>query len=157
MSVALDYADELAAHLAATVVWCSAPTPAAERVPVVVDRKMELPSIIAKTMAKIKGAAIVILYRGGKNADPKSQRLNMGAEFSIYVMTTPIYRKDVTCDELTQATAEAAHGWTPAASKNPVTHRVQIREVTLQPMEGMVVYELDAAVQRLSPTAPNQN
>lgn len=155
MSRFLDHADALAAHLAATLEWCKAPTPEAYRVPVIVDRKLDINSIIAQTIANAKGASIVILFRGGKNPDPKSRLLRMGGDYSIFVMTRPLFRDgQVTCDDLMEAAAEAAHGWMPAGGKSPVTQRLEIRDVELRPMKGLMIYELTGTIQRLSSIAP---
>jgi len=154
MSRFLAHADALAAHLAATLEWCKAPTPEADRVPVLVDRKLDINSIIAQSVAKAKGASIVILFRGGKNPDPSSKMLKMGGDYSIFVMTRPLFRDgQVTCDDLMEAAAAAAHGWLPAGGLSPVSQRLEIRDVELRPMKGLMIYELTATVTRLPNTA----
>jgi hypothetical protein len=150
MSRWLNRADALATYLAAEVEWCKAPTPEEERVPVLVDRKLQINSIVAQTTAKAKGASVVILWTGGKNPDRKSKLLKMGGRYSIFVMTKPLFKDGlVTCDELTEVIAEAAHGWTPSPTPNAVTQRLEVLDVELMPHKTLLIYEITAEIQRL--------
>lgn len=152
MSRAMDYAEGMAAHLRVAVPWCSAAAAEADRVEVIVDRKLKIQSIVTQVVAKARGAAVVILFGGGTNADRASKRLRSGGEFSVFVMTRPLFADEiVTCDDLAEAVVDALHGWTPAAgSANEPRERVEVLEWPLVPDPRMVIYEVACEVKRMS-------
>ncbi len=150
MSRWLDHADALATYLIATLPWCAEALPVAERIPVLVDRKLELANLVAQTSAKERGAAIVILFGGAKNPDLKANALRTGGSYSVFVMTKPYLKNTtVSCDDLTEAVAEAMHGWIPTDTPNAKTHRMEVSDVDLVPDKTVVIYEISARVLRL--------
>jgi hypothetical protein len=150
MSRPMDHADKLAAYLMQVLPWCKTFHPDEPPVPVIVDRKAELNSIIAQTVGKARGASIVILSTGGRNPDRKSKTLNMGGTFSVFVMTKPLFMDgSVTCYDLTEAVMEAMHGWSPKGGKSPVTQRMEVLEYELTPLKNLVIYQITAEITRL--------
>jgi hypothetical protein len=148
VSTWLDHAEYLATRLREEVPWCLASVPAATRVPVLVDRKLDILSICNQTAAKAGGAAVVVSWMGARNAEPASRRLRTTTEYSIACMTTPTMRDgQMTCDELTEAAAVALHGWSPPGS--PCQRSLVVSDITLVPDRQLLIYEISAELPRL--------
>jgi hypothetical protein len=139
MSRWLNHADLLQAYLETVV-----------SVPVIVDRKLDLASSIAQSVAKAGGAAVIILWEGAKNPDTSSRQLRMGGRYSVLCITRPIIAGDaITCDDLTEQVASAMHDWVDSETPNHAARRLVVTEIGIQPSPNLRIYEISAEVERL--------
>jgi len=151
MSKWLDHADLLATRIRDQVSWCLASVPEATRVPVIVDRKLDIANLITQTAARAAGASVVITWTGAKNPDPDANVLKTGSEYSIACMTRPIIKDSlVTCDQLTEDVADSIHGWQPTLATPALRpRRLRVLDIDLVPHRSVLIYEISAEILRL--------
>jgi hypothetical protein len=151
MSKWLAHAELVAAHIRAEVSYCVSTVPEASRIPVIVDRKLDIVNIVTQTAARAAGGSVVISWTGAKNPDPDSNQLRTGAEYAITCMTKPIIMDGtVTCDDLTEAVAEAIHGFQPTlATPSLRPRRLRVQDIGLVPNKFLLIYEITADIVRL--------
>lgn len=149
MSRWLDRSDALKAHIEATVPACSPALPEDVRVAVIVDRQKEILTEVAQAVSAAYGAAVVILWTGGRNPQPENETLHLGGNYAITIRTLPVLRgENIPADELAELVAVAAHGWNPDGQPQR-TKRMAVLNVELVPDQSLLVYEITARIDRL--------
>jgi len=115
-----------------------------------VNRQEDLLSQVNSSFEKAAGqGAIVIKWLGGKNPDRKSNKLRMGARFSISLWVQPILKDDSTAaDDLIEAMGEHLHGWIDPAA--PTNLRLEVDDISIVPdAPGYLIYEILADIARI--------
>ena len=104
MSAFLDKADAMATQLRTI--------PALDGIAVIVDRQKNLKDQLAMSLAKKKGAAIVIFWTGFSPREKDSDSLFITSNFSVTVWGKPIITKgDISSDEIVVEVLKALNGW----------------------------------------------
>jgi hypothetical protein len=122
-----------------------------DAIPVIVERKLDIQTSVAQSMAKAGGGMVLLLWTESTNPDPKHGTLRMSGEFSALCMIKPVLRDEqTTCDDLAEAVAVALHDWLPADKPNHHHLRVRVQAISLVPeTKGMLTYEVRMTVERL--------
>ena len=144
MSRSLSKADAIAAHLTTLS--------ALDGIHIAVNREEDLLTQVNCAVEKAAGqGAVIIKWLGGKNPDPKSSSLRMGAKYSISLWTLPALRDGAApaADDLIEAIAAHLHGWYDSDPSVPV-RRLEVLAMDLVPdAPGYLVHEITAEIARL--------
>lgn len=106
MSAFLDKADEIATRLQAV--------PELSSVGIIVDRQKDIAAEFTKTMGKVKGGVIIILFEGFQpdSGDYPQSDDPIISSFSVTTWTKPILRRgQPPADDLVEAVHKSLHGW----------------------------------------------
>jgi hypothetical protein len=106
MSVFLDKADQIATRLQAV--------PELSSVGIIVDRQKDIAAEFTKTMGKVNGGVIIILFEGFQpdSGDYPQSDDTLISSFSVTIWTKPILRRgQPPADDLVEAVHTSLHGW----------------------------------------------
>ena len=104
MSKFLDKSDAIKARLDTL--------PELANVDVLVDRRKNVDSDFKKAMGKVKGAAVLIFWDGGRNINESGKLVRFRSSYVITVITKPILRgEQLPADTIIQAISKSLHGW----------------------------------------------
>lgn len=141
MSKALDLADEMAAYLETL--------PELSGIDVIVDRQKDIETEILKAVEKSKGAAVVILYVGGKNIHKDGKQfLYKKHKYSISVHCLSMIQTEdqMPADDIVETVELAMNGWKSPSNTKRCQDVVHVEGDELVPHESLLIYDVQMSL-----------
>lgn len=130
MSAFLDQAEQLKTLLDAE--------PSLAGASVIVDRQKDVQSDFSRAMAKVGGAAILILFTGTRNGSKRPTTPDLTSTFEVAVWTKPVLRDgEPTGDELAESVIKSLHN---APSDEHCTRRLRFDSLRLLSNKSFLIY-----------------
>ncbi len=100
--------------------------PALAGIDVLLDRQLDVESLMAAKVAQGKGAAIAVFWAGAANRNLDTSGPLLRCRYTISIFARPVLRRGAaTADDLAEAAMKALHHWVPALTQEvdgePVT------------------------------------
>jgi hypothetical protein len=112
MSRMLDLATAIQQRLAA---W-----PALAGIDVLLDRQLDVESLMAAKVAQGKGAASAVFWAGAANRNLDTPGPLLRCRYTVSIFARPVLRRgSATADDLAEAAMKALHHWIPTLTSAP--------------------------------------
>lgn len=137
MSKFLDTADAMKAHLEDAI--------DSSELAIIVDRQKDIQSEVDKHLVKLKGGVAAIEFLSANNSAAVGDALNLQADYSVTLITTPILRAGKTpAADLLERICKALNGWQEDAQAH-CYNKVHVKSVRLIQNPRFLIYQIKAS------------
>lgn len=137
MSAFLDKADAIKARLEAITELSG--------IDVLVDRQKDLRSEFTRSMAKAKGAAIIIFFSGYDSHEPGVTGSEVTSEYSVWIWSKPVLKDgSITADEILSNVHTSLNGW--ISDDTACRNKTEVSQGRLVSNNSFLIYEVKAKI-----------